>query len=343
MSGKDATSHRQANFELLRILAMLGVVVSHVFNYGLQIYEGFSVDVSAPMGVAVWSLLELLKLAVLVSVDCYILISGYFLIDRHQLRLRGIGRVWLTTWSYAVAIFLLAAMLGVVPFTWGGLLTYATPVCSDIYWFVTSYLVLLLLAPLLSMATERLTQRQYLWVLAVGFVVCFQPLLGQFLVDGHKILLFVFLFLMGGYIRKYGQKPCGDRKTVVTCYVAILFMMYAYVLYKNLHLQNPRFQIYAMAYHGLVLPLSVAFFLWVKSLPIGPRPGHYVNAIASLSFAVYVIHDHPIVHDILWSHVNILLSHAAPWAIPLLCLLIGVAVFLACILIEKLRQWAMPW
>lgn len=339
MSNKaDVASHRQASIELLRILAMLGVVTSHVFNNGLLIYDGFTVDVSTHSGFVLWSVLEILKLSVLVSVNCYVLITGYFLIDRHQLRLKGIWRVWSTTWCYALGIFLLAALLRLEPFTWGTLLTYATPVSSNIYWFVTSYLMLLLVAPLLSMAVQRLSKRQYECVLALGMVVCFQPLLGQFLIGHQKILLFVFLFLAGGYVRKYGVAWHTGRKLVAAVCAAILLTMYAYTLYKNMYLETGRYLIYSMAYHGLVLPLSVAFFLLMKDLPVAPRPGRYINAVASLSFAVYVIHEHPIVRQRLWSLVSPLLQEAHPWAVPFLCLLIAVAIFTVCILIEKARH-----
>ena len=77
---------RQVPFEWLRILAMFGVVMNHVFNYGLHIYDDFSVDASTWRGGAYWSVLELMKLMALPSVNCYILITGYFLIDRRQLR-----------------------------------------------------------------------------------------------------------------------------------------------------------------------------------------------------------------------------------------------------------------
>ena len=89
---------RQVNFELLRIIAMFGVVMNHVFTYGLDIYDTFSMDTSSVGGFTLWSILELMKLMVLPSVNCYILLTGYFLIDRTQLRARGICRVWFTTW-----------------------------------------------------------------------------------------------------------------------------------------------------------------------------------------------------------------------------------------------------
>ena len=180
---------RLAQFELLRILAMCGVVTNHVFNYGLHIYDNFSIDVSTPYGVVLWSILELMKLIALPSVNCYVLISGYFLIDKNQYRWKGIWRIWSETWFYAVSIYLLAVALCVTPFRWQDLLEHATPVISNTYWFVTSYLILILIAPLLSRLMHHVTKTQYQIVLFVGGIICFQFLLGHFLMDGQQILL----------------------------------------------------------------------------------------------------------------------------------------------------------
>ena len=183
MAETESKRSRRVEFELLRILAMAGVVMNHVFNYGLDIYGDFRVDASSPVGALVWSVLEILKLMALPSVNCYILITGYFMIDRTELRLKGIWKVWSTTWFYAVGIYLLCVLLSIVPFEGKELLRHATPLLSNDYWFVTSYLILSLLAPFIAWALQRASKRQYQVALVIGGVICFQPLLGWLLMD----------------------------------------------------------------------------------------------------------------------------------------------------------------
>ena len=38
---------RLVQYELLRVIAMFGVLMNHVFNYGLHIYDDFTLDVSS--------------------------------------------------------------------------------------------------------------------------------------------------------------------------------------------------------------------------------------------------------------------------------------------------------
>lgn len=328
---------RMVQFELLRILAMCGVVMNHVFNYGLHIYGDFCIDTSSTMGFLVWTILELMKLVCLPSVNCYILITGYFLINRSTLRLKGAWKVWSTTWIYAVGIYLLSVAFGAIPFEWNELQRHATPLLSNSYWFVTSYIVLLLFAPSLSWGLQRMSKRQYQVALAVGGIVCFQPLLGQFTMDYLQILLFVYLFMIGGYIRRFTEKTSLKKYSIIA-YTGILMVMFAYTLYKNKPLNNSSFTIYAMTYHGLVLPLSVALFMIVKEWRIRKTMVRKcILTVAPLSFAVYIIHTQSVVDSWLWTVSAEWLSNCHTSLLPIACTAITISVFLVCILAEYIR------
>ena len=337
MAETESGRSRRVEFELLRILAMAGVVMNHVFNYGLDIYGDFRVDASSPVGALVWSVLEILKLMALPSVNCYILITGYFMIDRTELRLKGIWKVWSTTWFYAIGIYLLCVLLSIVPFEGKELLRHATPLLSNDYWFVTSYLILLLLAPFISWALQHASKRQYQMALVIGGIICFQPLLGWLLMGKQQVLLFIYLFMIGGYIRKYADQALSMRQAVLA-YIATMMVMFAYTLYKNHPLENTQYAIFAMAYHGLVLPLSVAMFYIAKAWRIeNERIGKAILFLAPLSFAVYIIHTQSIVHNWLWAESAELLSRSNVCVLPLLCIAITLAVFVVCVLVDYLR------
>lgn len=328
---------RRVEFELLRILAMVGVVMNHVFNYGLEIYGNFRVDASSPVGVIVWSVLEILKLMALPSVNCYILITGYFMIDKTELRLKGIWKVWSTTWFYAVGIYLLCVLVSIVPFEGKELLRHATPLLSNSYWFVTSYIALLLLAPFISWALRHASKRQYQVALVVGGIICFQPLLGWLLMGKQQVLLFIYLFMIGGYIRKYADRSVSTPMSVLT-YVVTLAVMFAYTLYKNHPLENSQFTIFAMAYHGLVLPLSVAMFYIAKAWRIeNERIRKAIIFLAPLSFAVYIIHTQSIVHAWMWEDAFQRFADCHVSLLPLVCIVFTLAVFAGCVLIDYIR------
>jgi len=333
---KSNTEKREVQFELLRILAMCGVLMNHVFNYGLHIYEDFRIDVSSPFGFILWSVLEVMKLIALPSVNCYVLITGYFLIEKTELRLKGIWKIWSTTWFYAVGIYLLAVLIGIRSFKWNELITHATPLLSNSFWFVTSYIILLLFAPLISICMQHLSKRQYQLLLLIYGIICFQPLLGQFVMDNNQILLFTYLFMIGGYIKLYADTLSGRK--IFLSFLFILIIMYAYTLFKNILLSNSDYTIYAMAYHGLVLPLSVALFIAFKNLKIEYKfIRKIILLIAPCSFAVYIIHTQSIVDVWLWKNVTEWLYSIPVYMLPLACIIVTLSVFSIGVCIDYIR------
>ena len=330
--------HRLVQFELLRILAMLFIVLNHVIGYGLGIFESFTVDTSTMMGFLLWSVLQIMKLIPLTGVNLFVLITGYFMIDRQQLRFKGIWRVWSTAWLYAVGIYLLASAIGVVPFNWHELMKEATPLLSNSYWFVTSYIILMVLSPLLSMVLDKVTKTQYGIILLLGGIVCFQPLLGQFVMDGQQILLFMYLFAIGGYIRKYYEAQTTNRISPTLVSGVILLLMFLFALYKNIVLGSSDYKIVSMTYYGLTLPLSVSVFLDAKNWHIqSDKTRRIILMIAPLSFSVYLIDSQSVVHVLLYNNLQSLLLSINPYLLPIACIVFTLIIYTVCISIDYIR------
>lgn len=330
--------HRLVQLELLRILAMLYVVLNHVIGYGLGIFESFTVNTSTTSGFILWSVLQIMKLIPLVGVNLFVLITGYFMIEKQQLRFKGIWRIWSTVWFYAVGIYLLASITGVVPFTWHDLLKEATPLLSNSYWFVTSYLILMVLSPLLSFMLNRVSKNQYRIILLLGGIVCFQPLLGQFVMDSQQILLFIYLFTIGGYIRKYnGELAIRYISPTVVSWI-ILLLMFLFTLYKNIMLGSNDYKVFSMTYYGLVLPLSVCVFLGAKNWQIqNDKAKNIILMMAPLSFSAYLIDSQSVVHVLLYNNLQTILLSMCPYLLPLACICFTVIIYIVCISIDYIR------
>lgn len=135
---------RQANFELLRIIAMFMVVILH-WNTN----SGLLLDVGSPVtGAGVWSLVT--ESVCIVAVNVYVLISGYFL-SSCTFSFRRVAQVLVQTLFYTVLIPPVLALVGVL--SWSEVLNpyhiwnSIFPVQSGHYWFVSAYVVLCLLSP----------------------------------------------------------------------------------------------------------------------------------------------------------------------------------------------------
>lgn len=328
---------RQANFDLLRILAMLGVVIAHFYGSELNIYDDFAID-EANCGGLLWAAMEGLLLLAVPCVDCFVLISGYFMITSTHFRWKGLWKVWSETWYYSVLIFAVLCLSGGIQFTGKGLVEAITPASSNEYWFITSYLLLVLAAPFLSVVASNISKRQYQVLLAVGFVICFEYPFGRYMASGHQLLLFFLLYFIGGYVRLYVDRI--SMRKVVAVAAGLFVVMLGYCLAKNVYLGNKGLVIYSMSNNGLELPFSVCIFLIVKQIHIDGLAGKIITAIAPLSLSVYLIHYG--LSPVLWKGVGDLFAPEVGWLLPLQIVLISSAIFLLCIIIDIPRKLLAP-
>lgn len=341
--GHITASARLPQFELLRVLCMFGIVVNHFFTYGLDIYglraDAFSIPIDGFASATLWGILEAIKLISLVSVNCFVLISGYFMMGTDSFRFKGMYRVWFQTLFYGVAVYLFMLVAGTDTFSWQQMLKLFFPVSTNRYWFITSYIALMAVAPFLSRMVSSLDRCNYGILLLLGFVLCFQYPFGQMFVDPQQLVLFAYLFLVGGYIRRFGTFP---YLTDFRCVVLSLFVfcaMMAVTLVKNLTDAHEPFLIYAMGYNSLVLPFSVIVFILVVKSGCPAFLRRMLPSVSPYVLAVYLIHSHPVFQDWMWQGIGKSVMSFPLSFMPLLCLGWSLLIFVACIIVERIRHF----
>ena len=196
--------HRQTNIEVLRIISMFLIVIMHYIFCGLK-HNPFHqyYDLGSISGGVNYLTMEPLYLLSQVAVNCYVMISGFFLIDRNQYRWKGILMTIVNTMFYSLVFLFLAKASG-TGVTNVELAKSIFPIHQWGYWFVTTYVGLLLVAPLLSRIASSLNKRQYQFVLCTLFILNFQYLYGTVYAGHRTIMFFGFLFLLAGYMRLHG-------------------------------------------------------------------------------------------------------------------------------------------
>ena len=289
------TKARQKNLEKLRCLAMMMVVTLHFLGKGNLLK-----DIHAPEVVAAaWGLEALC----IVAVNCYMLISGYFLCESSFKLSRLLG-LYLQIWMYSVGVGLTAWAAGLVPADEVNVhyfLSLLFPVSMGHYWFMTAYVCLYLLFPLVGMAVKRMTKEQLIFVLALclgAFCVLKSVLPFRLEEDrqGYDFLWYLCVFLVAAYIRKFGIKFLEKRWRCICLYLiscgAILLELYVLRL---LYLSRGSFELIrgiSFEYnHILVLLAAAGLFGWFR---LGKNEGILANAAAVISpyvLGVYLLHE----------------------------------------------------
>ena len=293
---------RQANYELLRILAMLMVVVMHFLSHtGALPAAGAG---RLPGEREIFGVL--LESFCIVAVNVYVLLSGFFLSEK-AFSFRRLGRLWLQILFYTLLIPPALALLGKL--SWREALdpyhlwTCLFPVESGHYWFATAYVVMLLFSPLLNAAVRALSRRQLkAVVLCLLAFFCFGKSLSvlPFGTDryGYDFGWFCCLYLIAAYLRRYGStflygKKRGGALYLISCAgVAFLSLICLYLCGWTGALEY-----YAsVPFHYnflLCLTGALGLFALFSGLRI-PENGlaQAVRRISPAVFGVYLIHEH---------------------------------------------------
>lgn len=307
---------RHSNIELLRIYAMFFIVWGHIWAAKID-------SASAPF------LAHLLVNSVGIGVvDIFILITGYFLIQRQEFTLVRFFKILFEVMFYNFIIVAVAVALGKAPGK--DLVICLFPLAPTKFnaWFVSQYLALILIQPFISRFVPALTRTQYRALLCVLLLLTTVLVpgfpLGYLYSSSWKVSWFITLFLAGGYIRIYGI-PQLHRWIYVSLFVAMS------IVWTMSYFFGPA----EIGYNSL-LTFCVAVLLLCIALKFDIGSVRAVNWISSSTFAAYLIHQ------------NFYMIKTFSWLIPtpmgtgftavLLSGLLYMSIFfMAMVLVDKVR------
>lgn len=291
---------RQANYELLRIIAMFMVVTLHYMNHtGMLLVQGSNGSAAKVCG-------TLIESFSIVAVNVYVLISGYFLAEA-GFKLKRIIVLICQILFYAVLIPLIMAGTGISLFSGEngiyGILPYIFPIQTEHYWFATSYVVMYLFSPVINAAVRGMSKRQ-LQVTLAGLLVLFGGIKSvipvQFPTDrfGYDFGWFLCVYLAAAYIRLYGGQIFGTAKRAWAVYAGcglITFVFAAGLWYVNkaagvfgYYMTVPFHYNYVICFIG-----AVALFCAFGHITIKPgKVSELICRISPLTFGVYLFHEH---------------------------------------------------
>ena len=296
---------RQANFEVLRMVAMWMVVTLHYLIKG-KVSISMAVDQS---GVNLFA--RLLQSACIVAVNVYVLISGYFLIEA-EWKIKKLLHLLLQIWFYSLGTAVVCGIFGLGNVKEWNIYDWRTvifPIQMEHYWFATAYVILYCLSPLLKEAVKALKEKQLRMIIlllllffSVGKSVI--PILIPTDHYGYDFGWFLCLYLIAAYIRIYCIKWLDGRKKGFFTYFLFVLIIFAYSTVLG-YLSNKGYPLsYAMdmtfSYnHLLVLVASLGLFYGFKNLNVKETSIlHSACKLAPYSFGVYLLHENIAVRNV---------------------------------------------
>jgi len=329
---------RRTNFEVLRILSILMIIVFHCVHWS---------NIGPEMRIANRVILDLAKHGGEIGVCCFMLISGWFLPET-KFRWGKFVSIFCMAVVYMAAEKAVLAAHG-MPVEWS--LKELLPVSNPLYWYVTVYIYIYLLTPAFGKMLPALSKKELgalvlsqliLWwavpTILLGFIM------GEPNTESmpyfNRYICMVVVYLEGYYLRRFGLPLTKRRLWFAT--LASFGMTALYVWAKDGGLL-PRGRLASTFFWTpnslLMLFMSTGLFLLFAGWEGPARGGRALTRIASCTLGIYLFHDGPI-RNILWNETFPYVPGQSPVRVAFHLLFVMVVIFAVGLAIEWIRSEA---
>jgi len=332
---------RRYGIDLLKIILAFMVLTLH-FN------AGATGQVLQHATIFPWNILvQVVTLLCYPAVNCYVLISGYFMYKYQKNIAESILSViclWLSVIFFSIIGYIIVILAFHKSFDFIVFIKHLFPVCRGKWWFITVYVVMALLSPFLNTIINNITMKQFRILL--GILLVSSSVVPMFLGwdgqlgsgMGYSLFWFITLYFVGAYIHNnYIVQPSSKKSTIFLCAVIYILVDVVIMMIEKVFMICG-IKILLTPYNSIfILVQACALVILFLNTQINKKCGGIIAKIASLSMASYLFHCQEDLDTAIWEYIK-------PWQyanssrILIVYLLTIVFLYVIAILIEQVRN-----
>lgn len=318
---KNKVKTRNSNYELMRIISMFMVLVTHIIAHGKLIENSTG---------SLQLILQLIKAICIVHVNSFILVSGYYMC-KSKFKLSKVLHLIFTVWIYQAIVVAFGSYVGWYNFTLAELVRELSPFNMLSYWFIKIYLLVYCISPFLNILIDNLDKKTYKRLILVSFFLfsilityssfsSFSYMKFYTNAGGFSVLNMVFLYMIGAYFQKFPistsyifKKNSNSLNQIIfiSLFIGCFIINFLLLNFGNLLSTMDGNTIKTMGKDLLstifsydspfVILGSVFYFLWFGTLNIKNK---IINKAASAAFDVYIEHDNENLKPYLYKYIG---------------------------------------
>ena len=319
---------RNSNYELMRIISMLFIVLWHVILHG-NISSNCAND-------GILAIFDVMLLFIIVHVNSFVLLTGYFQSGSSKIKQSKVWSILISNTFYKVVFLIIFTALGIETVTKPEIIDELLPFNVNEYWFIQVYVFLYLLIPFINKLINSLNQKEFKRLLLVlFFIFSLLPYLTgarAFLNTGYTLYHFVYLYLIGAYLRIYPLKDMDmlkrfskEKLQIVLMIAMILCVILNYGIYKTSE---------SLLTANVILQ-SICYFSLFGTFNLKNK---FINKMSALTFGVYLIHENNFVRLHLYKWLKIDNGIITSYKFVIYALIISLAIYIGASIIELIRQ-----
>lgn len=320
-----SVKQRQSNFELLRLICMMMVIIGHV-NYGKEGWPTQALINEMPW-LYLWRVL--VNQFTIISVPVFVMISGWF----------GIRPSFRGFCNLMFQVFFSVALCAVLALSFGEGIDLKQALLSMLgagHWFIPSYVILFVLSPVLNAFVERVEEKQFRFFLVIFFLAEFFygyiTEVGYFY-RGYSALHFIGLYLLARYLHLYPNRFTRMSSASDFWVYGSISLVTALLFYFGTGWIDLGFHLVWIISPFVVLA-SAYFLLAFSKFSFKSRT---INWMASSAFAIYLFQENSFVRPYFKSAANALFYDGGFVAGVFQVFLFLCVFAVSCILVDKIR------
>lgn len=290
---------RQSGIELLKIIAMIGIVLSHAMPCRERMFlePSFTnfININSPTHSLQKFIIILFRDLGQISNIIFVISSAWFLTKSTKVKKEKVSNMILTTFFVSLSALVIFFVLG-VSVSKSQIIRLLFPVSFNIYWFIQCYLLMYIIHPLLNKIIDNINQKSHLQysiifiILNVIINFVFRDLYYNTLLVG-----FIGIYFITAYFKKYMSNIIRNKKFIV---ITFLFGIIGWIGVNGIiNIMGLRYGIFynKMQYFNHILNpfyLLIAFSLFFMFKQFNFK-NKFVNYISSLTLLIYLLHANP--------------------------------------------------
>ena len=267
------TKKRNSSIELLRIIAMIDIVMFHYLSRNFNLYAVENSRIAEDVNL--WKEMIFQYIGYL-GVPCFMFISGYYGIKFKWGRFGGIVE---QCFFYGIVSFVGLWLIN------GNRPPFYELLAINNYWFMVSYLMVMLISPALNSMIGSLDSKQLLLVILSLYAVDFGGVISSHSVGGGFATL-MMIYLVARWMRLY--LPELLKKHSVLCFLILLLIQLSLVSACYLF-QHIGIKVIIGSYDNIVNILIVGFL--VITIEKYHFHNKFINYVALSTLSVYLLSE----------------------------------------------------
>lgn len=340
---------RQSGIELLKIIAIFLIVVSHVsqslFVDGTNAIgaNDYFINLSLPTLLPLNFFLSLCRFAGTLGNTLFIGITCWFVCGQKKLKIKKIIIMYLNTYVISMIFLLIFSLsLGYSNLDKEKVLHSFFPIYFETNWYITFYLIFCLVYPLINFVLEKIGRKPHLIIASLLFFYTFILSFIFKKIPSGKFVTWIAEFLVISYLRTYKTDLLNKKKlSLITLISSFILGISLIVIYNLVGVYNEDLNINFLHFNLNYNPFTFVFAISAINLFSTLKfSNKVINYISSLTLFIYLIHENVFVRGyfrlMVWEKIYVTFGFSNLfWWFLLYCVALFVASLVASIIYDQ--------